>query len=112
LARLKGVEPVRIADITIAMAMGLCGLGGALLAIDSSVDPMVGTRLLLSIFAAAVLGGLGSIPGAVVGALSIGIIEEMTVAYLAQAYRLATSVIVIIHPLTFRPLAMLCAEVR
>jgi len=112
LARLKGVEPVRIADITIAMAMGLCGLGGALLAIDSSVDPMVGTRLLLSIFAAAVLGGLGSIPGAVVGALSIGIIEEMTVAYLAPAYRLAISFIVIILVLTFRPQGILGAKVR
>lgn len=112
LARLKGVEPVRIADITIAMAMGLCGLGGALLAVDSSVDPMVGTRLLLSIFAAAVLGGLGNIPGAVVGALSIGIIEEMTVAYLAPAYRLAASFIVIILILTFRPQGLLGAKAR
>jgi len=112
LARLKGVEPVRIADITIAMGMGLCGLGGALLAIDSSVDPMVGTRLLLSIFAAAVLGGLGSIPGAVAGALSIGIIEELTVAYLSPAYRLAASFLVIILTLTFKPQGLLGARVR
>ena len=112
LARLKGVEPVRIADVTIAIAMGLCGLGGALLAIDSSVDPMVGTRLLLSIFAAAVLGGLGSIPGAVVGALSIGLIEELTVAFLAPAYRLAVSFLVIILILTFRPQGLLGTKAR
>lgn len=112
LARLKGVEPVRIADITIAMGMGLCGLGGALLAIDSSVDPMVGTRLLLSIFAAAVLGGLGSIPGAVAGALSIGMIEELTVAFLSPSYRLAVSFAVIILTLTFMPRGLLCAKAR
>lgn len=112
LARLKGVEPVRIADITIAVSLGLCGLGGALLAVDASVDPMVGTRLLLSIFAAAVLGGLGSIPGAVIGALSIGIIEEMTVAYLAPAYRLAVSFIVILIVLTFRPQGLVGAKAR
>lgn len=112
LARLKGVDPVRIADITIAVSLGLCGLGGALLAINSAVDPMVGTRLLLSIFAAAVLGGLGSIPGAVIGALSIGIIEELTVAYLAPSYRLAVSFIVIIIVLTFRPQGLAGAKVR
>lgn len=112
LARLKGVEPVRIADLTIFVALGLCGLGGALLAIDTLVDPMVGTRLLLSIFAAAVLGGLGSIPGAVIGALSIGIIEEMTVAYLSPDYRLAVSFVVIIVILTFRPQGLMGAKVR
>ena len=103
LARLKGVEPTRIADVTIAVAMGLCGVGGILVAVDSSVDPTTGTRLLLSIFAAAVLGGLGSIPGAVLGALSIGIVEEVTVSYLAPAYRLAVGFIVILLVLSFRP---------
>lgn len=107
LARLKGVEPVRVADITVAVAMGLCGLGGALVALDSSVDPMTGTRLLLSVFAAAVLGGLGSIPGAVLGALSIGIVEELTVAYLAPAYRLAVGFAIILVVLTFRPRGLL-----
>lgn len=112
LARLKGVEPVRVADVTIAVAMGLCGLGGALVALDSSVDPMTGTRLLLSVFAAAVLGGLGSIPGAVLGALSIGIVEELTVAYLAPAYRLAVGFVIILVVLTFRPRGLLGQAAR
>ena len=112
LARLKGVEPVRIADVTIALAMGLCGLGGALVALDSSVDPMTGTRLLLSVFAAAVLGGLGSIPGAVLGALSIGIVEELTVAYLSPAYRLAVGFIIILVVLTFRPRGLIGVPAR
>lgn len=112
LARLKGVEPTRIADVTIAIAMGLCGVGGILVAVDSSVDPTTGTRLLLSIFAAAVLGGLGSIPGAVLGALSIGIVEELTVSYLAPAYRLAVGFAVILVVLTFRPRGLLGAGPR
>ena len=112
LARLKGVEPVRIADVTIAVAMGLCGLGGALVALDSSVDPMTGTRLLLSVFAAAVLGGLGSIPGAVLGALTIGVVEELTVAYLAPAYRLAVGFVIILVVLTFRPSGFLGQATR
>ena len=112
LARLKGVEPVRIADLTVGLAMGLCGLGGVLVALDSTVDPMTGTRLLLSVFAAAVLGGLGSIPGAVLGALTIGIVEELTVAYLAPAYRLAVGFVIILVVLTFRPRGFLGQAAR
>ncbi|MBJ3778361.1 branched-chain amino acid ABC transporter permease [Acuticoccus mangrovi] len=112
LARLKGIEPVRIADVTVAVALGLCGIGGMLVGVDASVDPMTGTRLLLSVFAAAVLGGLGSIPGAVVGALSIGIVEELTVAFLSPAYRLAVGFLVILVVLTFRPRGLLGTATR
>src|SRR5260221_134983 len=58
------------------VGMGLVGVGGMLLGLDSSIDPLTGTRILLSIFAAAVLGGLGSAPGAVLGAFLIGMAEE------------------------------------
>jgi branched-subunit amino acid ABC-type transport system permease component len=112
LARLKGANPVRIADVTVAIAMGLCGIGGVLVALDASVDPLIGTRLLLSVFAAAVLGGLGSIPGAVLGALSIGLVEEVTVAYLAPSYRLAASFVVILIMLSFRPRGILGQATR
>jgi len=112
LARLKGANPARIADVTVAIAMGLCGIGGVLVALDASVDPLIGTRLLLSVFAAAVLGGLGSIPGAVLGALSIGLVEEITVAYLAPSYRLAASFVVILIMLSFRPRGILGAATR
>ena len=110
LANLKGVEPVRVADVTIGVAMGLCGIAGVLIGADSSVDPLMGTRILLSVFAAAVLGGLGSTPGAVLGALTIGVVEEMTVAYLSPAYRLAVGFIIILVVLSFRPRGLLGRE--
>ena len=50
--------------------MGLAGLGGMLIGLDTTIDPLTGFRVILSVFAAAVVGGLGSIPGAVVGALT------------------------------------------
>ena len=43
------------------------GIGGMLIGLDTSIDPLTGFRVILPIFAAAVVGGLGSIPGAVVG---------------------------------------------
>ena len=107
LARLKGVDPVAIALLTVAIGGGLCGIGGTLIGLDTSIDPMTGARILLSVFAAAVLGGLGSIPGAVAGAFVIGIAEELTVLALAPSYRLAVSFLVILAVLTVRPAGLL-----
>ncbi|MGL4635277.1 MAG: branched-chain amino acid ABC transporter permease [Beijerinckiaceae bacterium] len=107
LARLKGVKPATVAAITVSVGGGLAGLGGMLVALDTAVDPLTGFRLILSIFAAAVLGGLGSIPGAVAGALIIGIAEELTVLLLAPNYRTAIGFIVILAVLSVRPSGLL-----
>jgi branched-subunit amino acid ABC-type transport system permease component len=107
LARLKGINPRLIALVTVAVGSGLCGVGGTLIGLDTSIDPLLGGRVLLSVFAAAVLGGLGSIPGAAAGAFLIGIVEEFTVLALAPAYRLAVGFIVILVVLVIRPSGLL-----
>jgi branched-chain amino acid transport system permease protein len=107
LARLKGIHPGRVATLATLVGAGLCGIGGMLIGLDSSIDPLTGTRVLLSVFAAAVLGGLGSIPGAVVGAMVIGVVEELTVLLLSPAYRLVVGFAVILVVLTFRPRGLL-----
>ena len=103
LARLRGIDPARVALITVVMGAGLAGVGGMLLGLDTSIDPMTGTRLMLSIFAAAVLGGLGSIPGAVAGALVIGVVEELTVFAISPAYRTPAGFLLILLVLSWRP---------
>src|ERR1700723_993050 len=76
LASIRGIDTRRIGHLVNFTAMGMAGLGGMLLGLDTSIDPLTGFRAILAIFAAAVVGGLGSIPGAVVGALTVGIAEE------------------------------------
>src|SRR5262252_3191238 len=66
LAGIKGVNSETIARTVSFVGMGLAGLGGMLLGLDTSIDPLTGFRAILSIFAAAVVGGLGSVPGAVI----------------------------------------------
>lgn len=107
LAALKGIRPERVAMMASAVGMGLVGVGGMLLGLDSSIDPLTGTRILLSIFAAAVLGGLGSVPGAVLGALLIGIGEELAVLAVGSPYRAAVGFVVILAMLTVRPRGLL-----
>ena len=107
LAGLKGIDAERVARLVNFGAMGLAGVGGMLLGLDTSIDPLTGFRVILSVFAAAVVGGLGSIPGAVVGALTIGVAEELSLLSLAPAYRTAIGFVAILLVLTLRPRGLL-----
>jgi branched-subunit amino acid ABC-type transport system permease component len=107
LAGLKGIDADRVARVTNFGAMGLAGIGGMLLGLDTSIDPLTGFRVILSVFAAAVVGGLGSIPGAVIGALMIGVAEELSLVSLAPAYRTAVGFVAILLVLTLRPRGLL-----
>lgn len=107
LAALKGIRPDRVAMTASFVGMGLVGMGGMLLGLDTSIDPLTGTRILLSMFAAAVLGGLGSVPGAVLGAFLIGIAEELAVLVVGSPYRAAVGFFAILIMLSIRPRGLL-----
>jgi len=107
LAALKGIRPERVAMMASFVGMGLVGVGGMLLGLDSSIDPLTGARILLSIFAAAVLGGLGSAPGAVLGAFLIGVAEELSVLVVGSPYRSAVGFFAILIVLSLRPRGLL-----
>ncbi|GHD55323.1 branched-chain amino acid ABC transporter permease [Thalassobaculum fulvum] len=107
LASIKGIDSVAVGRLVSFVGMGLAGLGGMLLGLDTSIDPLTGFRAILTVFAAAVVGGLGSIPGAVVGALTIGVAEELSLLVLDPAYRSAVGFVAILLVLTLRPRGIL-----
>ena len=110
LADSKGIDPDSMARLAVGIGMGLCGVGGMLVGLDTSIDPLVGFRAILSVFAAAVVGGLGSIPGAVVGALAIGLAEELSLFALPATYKSAVGFLAILVVLTLRPQGLLGAR--
>ena len=103
LADSKGIDPDRMARLAIGIGMGLAGIGGMLVGLDTSIDPLVGFRAILSVFAAAVVGGLGSVPGAVVGGLAIGLAEELSLLVLAPTYKGVVGFLAILVILLLRP---------
>ncbi|GLR89500.1 branched-chain amino acid ABC transporter permease [Bradyrhizobium iriomotense] len=103
LADIKGIDARMVARIVSFMGMGLAGLGGMLIGLDSSIDPLTGFRVMLPIFAAAVVGGLGSIPGAVAGALVVGVAEELSLLALPPSYKSTVAFLAIILILAVRP---------
>jgi branched-subunit amino acid ABC-type transport system permease component len=107
LAAIKGINADTIGRIVSFVGMGLAGLGGMLIGLDTTIDPLTGFRAMLSIFAAAVVGGLGSIPGAVIGALAVGIGEELSTLILSHDYRSAVGFLAILVVLTLRPRGIL-----
>ena len=110
LAAIKGINPDMVARLVSFVAMGLAGLGGMLIGLDATIDPLIGFKTILSIFAAAVVGGLGSLPGAVVGALVVGVGEELSLLFLSPAYRSAIGFFAILLVLTLRPRGILGAR--
>jgi branched-chain amino acid transport system permease protein len=107
LAAIKGINADAIGRVVSFVGMGLAGLGGMLIGLDTTIDPLTGFRAMLSIFAAAVVGGLGSIPGAVIGALVVGIGEELSTLVLSHDYRSAVGFLAIVLVLTLRPRGIL-----
>ncbi len=107
LADLKGINPALVARLATGAGMGLAGFGGMLIGLDTGIDPLTGFRAMLPVFAAAVVGGLGSIPGAVLGALLVGVGEELSLLLLDPAYRTAVGFAAIVLVLSLRPRGLL-----
>lgn len=102
LAAVRGVERRTVARITWMLTGALIGIAGVLAGLDRAIDPLMGWNYQIPIFAAAILGGLGSPLGAVAGALLIGIAEEMSTLVLPPSYRQIVSFSVILLLLLFR----------
>jgi branched-chain amino acid transport system permease protein/neutral amino acid transport system permease protein len=107
LAAIKGINADAVGRVVSFVGMGLAGLGGMLIGLDTTIDPLTGFRAMLSVFAAAVVGGLGSIPGAVIGALVVGVGEELSTLVLSHDYRSAVGFLAIVLVLTLRPRGIL-----
>lgn len=107
-ASLMGVNVNRTIAITFIIGSVLAGAGGVLYATAyPQVDPLMGYIPGLKAFVAAVLGGIGSVPGAMVGGVILGIVETMTKAYISSQYADAISYSILIIILLVKPAGLL-----
>ena len=103
-ARLMGINVDSVISFTFAIGAAFAGLGGVLYAIAyASINPLLGIMPGLKAFVAAVLGGIGSIPGAFVGALIMGQAEALTMGYISTPMRDAVAFTILIIVLLVRP---------
>jgi branched-chain amino acid transport system permease protein len=103
-ANLMGVNTNTVVALAFALASALAGAAGILVgAYYGAFYPRMGVILSLKALAAATLGGIGSVSGAMIGSLLLGLIESMTVAYISAGYRDVIAFAILIAVLLIRP---------
>ena len=103
LAAAKGVPTERVIAVATLGGGALAGGAGVFLGLDASIDPLMGAGLIISVFAAAILGGVGSAPGALAGALIVGTVEEVGILVIPPTYKTAIGFAIILVVLLVRP---------
>jgi len=103
LAAIRGVDAARVTAFTTALCGAIFGLTGVFAGLDLVIEPLVGWNLTIPIFAAAILGGIGSPYGAILGALMVGLAEELTILVLPSTYKIAVGFVIIAVLLLVRP---------
>lgn len=111
LARVSGVDVDHVIRATWMIGGALACAAGVMLGITVQIRPFMGFDLLLPLFAAAILGGIGSVPGAVIGGLIVGVAEASAVQVVGADYRAAIAFLILIAVLLVKPSGLFGARI-
>ena len=103
LARVSGIDVDRVVLWTWAIAGSLTALGGSMYGLITAVRPNMGWFLILPMFAATILGGIGNPYGAIAAALVIGVTQELSTPFLGSQYKQGVGLFIMILVLLIRP---------
>lgn len=110
LARTTGIGAERIITLTWVLDGAIAGLAGMFLAIQvGTFTPILGFSYLLVIFSAAIVGGIGRMYGAMIGALIIGLVMEVSALYINPSYKETMAFLILVVVLMFRPQGIVAA---
>ena len=103
-AQLMGIDSDRVISITFGIGSALAAVAGVLVGVYyNSIDPLMGIMPGLKAFVAAVLGGIGILPGAVAGGIILGVVEALVSGFLSSTFRDAAAFAILILVLLFKP---------
>ena len=105
--RLMAANPTKIKRIAFGLSFATAALGGAALIIIQPVEPSIGREYIGRVFAICVLGGLGSFPGMVIAAVTLGIVENLTATFFGPSWAPAVAFGVLLVTLAVRPSGIL-----
>jgi branched-chain amino acid transport system permease protein/neutral amino acid transport system permease protein len=103
LAQLSGVDNAKVVALTWAIVGALCAASGFFLGLNTELKSSMGWNILLPTFAAAILGGVGRIEGAIIGGLIVGIVQELSVLVIPTDYKLLSAFAILVVMLLVRP---------
>lgn len=112
LARVVGIDVASVVRVTWLTGGALACVAGVMIGILVQIRPLMGFDMLLPMFAAAILGGIGSVPGAVLGGLIIGLSEAAAVQLIGAEWRAAISFVLLMAVLFVRPIGLFGVKER
>ncbi|MGV8937581.1 MAG: branched-chain amino acid ABC transporter permease [Allorhizobium sp.] len=112
LARVVGIDVRRVVRFTWMIGGALACVAGVMIGVLVQIRPLMGFDMLLPIFAAAILGGIGSVPGAVLGGLIIGLSEAAAVQLVGAEWRAAVAFVILMAVLFVRPIGLFGVKER
>jgi branched-chain amino acid transport system permease protein len=106
-AQVLGVSVDRVAAVVFVLSTALAGLAGVLLAPVVGVSALAGINVVIKAFVVVILGGIGSVPGAVVGGIALGVVESLGSTYLGSQWTNGFGFLLLIAVLLLRPQGLL-----
>jgi branched-subunit amino acid ABC-type transport system permease component len=111
-AQTVGINPERIYTYTFMIGSFFAGVAGVLIGIEQNLFPTMGVSLIIKGFTGAVIGSLASVPGAVLGSLILGLVENIGIWWLPSGYKDAIAFVLLFIFLLFRPQGLLGVKAR
>lgn len=111
-AQIVGINPEKIYNYTFIISAVLGGISGILIGLEQNLYPRMGVLIIIKGFISSVIGGLGSVPGAIVGGLFIGLVENIGIWFLPSSYKDVISFSIMLLFLLFRPQGILGVRMR
>ena len=103
LAGVVGVDVRKVVRVVWILGAGLAAIAGVIAGLLVQIRPQMGLDLLLPLFAAAILGGIGSVPGAMIAGIIVGLSEAAAVQFIGAEWRAAVSFVILVAVLLLRP---------
>lgn len=106
-AEIVGISSKRIYNWSFIIGSAIAGVAGILIGLEQNLEPMMGTNLMIKGFTGAIIGGIGSVPGAILGSFLLGFAENFGIWFLPSGYKDAIAFVILFAFLLFRPKGIL-----
>jgi len=106
-AEIVGISPEKIYAWSFIIGSAIAGIAGILIGLEQNLEPTMGTNLMIKGFTGAIVGGIGSVHGAILGSFLLGIVENFGIWFLPSGYKDAIAFTILLIFLLFRPYGIL-----
>jgi len=106
-AEIVGISAKKIYAWSFVVGSAIAGVAGVLVGLEQNLEPMMGMNLMIKGFTGAIIGGVGSVPGAILGSFLLGLAENFGIWFLPSGYKNAIAFIILFIFLIFRPQGIL-----